>query len=93
MDRYLPYIAGGVAFAQYDVDNTVVGITSRMLDKTVTGWTIGAGIDYAFTDKLIGRAEYRYTDFGKHRADEGLFDEFDAKLSTNEVRIGLAYKF
>ncbi|MER9169401.1 outer membrane beta-barrel protein [Mesorhizobium australicum] len=93
MDRFLPYIAGGVAFAKYDVDNTVGGTTSRMFDKTVTGWTVGAGIDYAFTDNLIGRAEYRYTDFGTARADEGVFDPFDADLSTNEVRLGLAYKF
>jgi len=93
IDRFLPYIAGGVAFAQYDVDNTVRVTTSRMLDKTVTGWTIGAGVDYAFTDNLIGRAEYRYSDFGSRRADEGIWQPFHADLSTNEVRIGFAYKF
>ena len=93
MGQFLPYVTGGVAFAKYDVDNDIFGTTSRMLDKTVTGWTIGAGFDYAFSDRLIGRAEYRYVDFGKERADQGTLDYFDAKLSTNEVRIGLAYKF
>ena len=26
-----------------------------------TGWTAGAGVDYAFTDSVFGRIEYRYT--------------------------------
>ena len=28
------------------------------------GWTVGAGLDYAFTDHVFGRFEYRYTDLG-----------------------------
>ena len=31
--------------------------------NTEWGWTIGAGLDYAFTDRIFGRAEYRFTDF------------------------------
>lgn len=32
--------------------------------KTLTGWTLGAGVDYAATVNLIARLEYRYTGFG-----------------------------
>ena len=28
-----------------------------------TGWTAGAGVDYAFTESVFGRIEYRYTSF------------------------------
>ncbi|WP_404989697.1 outer membrane protein [Brucella pseudogrignonensis] len=31
--------------------------------ETVTGWTIGAGVNYAVTDNVIVHFEYRYTDF------------------------------
>lgn len=29
-----------------------------------SGWTAGAGLEYAFTQNLIGKFEYRYYDFG-----------------------------
>jgi outer membrane immunogenic protein len=31
---------------------------------TFSGWTVGAGLDYAFTDNVFGRVEYRYNDYG-----------------------------
>ncbi len=30
----------------------------------MTGWAAGAGVDYAATDNVIVRLEYRYTDYG-----------------------------
>ena len=29
-----------------------------------TGLALGAGIEYAFSDRWIGRAEYKYANFG-----------------------------
>ncbi|MGX9148369.1 outer membrane protein [Mesorhizobium sp. 128a] len=86
-DRFLPYIAGGVAFGDIDISSNS-GAAS--FGDTFTGWTIGVGLDYAMTDNLLLRAEYRYTDFGnKSFADA----EADVDLTTNEVRLGIAYKF
>lgn len=87
VDRFLPYIAGGVAFGKIEGGNP--GETDEFSD-TYTGWTIGAGTEYAFTDNLIGRVEYRYTDFGSESFESGVVD---MDLSTNEVRFGVAYKF
>jgi outer membrane immunogenic protein len=88
MDRFLPYIAGGVAFGRYEVTVNDNGTVERN-NSTMTGWTLGAGVEYAFTDDLIGRVEYRYTDYGHDRFS----DFYNVDLKTNEVRIGLAYKF
>ncbi|MDH7784457.1 outer membrane immunogenic protein [Ochrobactrum sp. 19YEA23] len=90
-DRFLPYIAGGVAFG--DVKNSgSIGGVGFSESKTLTGWTIGGGVDYAATDNLILRLEYRYTDYGDKDIN---FGDLSVKndFKTNEVRLGVAYKF
>jgi outer membrane immunogenic protein len=90
-DRFLPYIAGGVAFGDVKNSGTINGIGFSE-SKTLTGWTVGGGVDYAATDNLIVRLEYRYTDYGDKNIDfGGLSVKNDFK--TNEVRLGVAYKF
>lgn len=88
VDRFLPYIAGGVAFGDVDNSSSAGGPS---FGDTFTGWTIGVGLDYAMTDNLLLRGEYRYTDFGSESFG-GLIDA-DVDLKTNEVRLGIAYKF
>jgi len=87
VDRFLPYIAGGVAFGEIEGGNETA--TNEFSD-TYTGWTLGVGTEYAFTDNLIGRAEYRYTDFGSENFNDGFVSQ---ELSTNDIRFGIAYKF
>ena len=60
--------------------------------KTHTGWTAGAGVDYAATDNVILRLEYRYTDYGHKNFDVDGVDTRN-KFKTNEIRLGVAYKF
>lgn len=96
-DRFMPYLAGGVAFARYEY-----GIwdssddTGFNASETMTGWTIGGGAEYAATDNLILRAEYRYSDFGDNRVDEAATTGWytnDVDLKTHDIRLGIAYKF
>ncbi|EEX90339.1 outer membrane protein 25b [Brucella ceti M644/93/1] len=99
MDRWMPYIAGGVAFG--NVKNSVsltdgiesIGVSQS---KTMTGWAAGAGVDYAATDNVIVRLEYRYTDYG-HKdfsvVDGDLSVEARNKFKTHDIRLGVAYKF
>jgi outer membrane immunogenic protein len=92
VDRFLPYIAGGVAFAQLSAEAIDGSGSLGSDDDTGVGWTLGAGVEYAFTDNLVGRAEYRYTDFGDF---DFAISNFTATsdLTTNDVRLGIAYKF
>ena len=94
MDRWMPYFAGGVAYAKIDSDAKFSGaLNSKVNDSdTLTGYTLGAGVDYAMTDHIILRAEYRYTDFGDQ--DYGNKDfKYNVDYKTNDVRVGVAYKF
>ncbi|BAV46608.1 porin [Mesorhizobium sp. 113-1-2] len=96
-DRTLPYIAAGVAAAKYEV--TAIGSSGAIQipfhDETHVGWTVGAGIEHAFTDRWIARAEYRYSDFGSKDLSiaAGLLTETHVDLQTHDVRVGLSYKF
>jgi len=99
VDRFMPYIAGGVAFGS--VKNSIslsagedsIGVSQS---KTLTGWTLGGGVDYAATDNVIIRFEYRYTDYGSKNfggGDEDLGFGAKNKFKTNDIRLGVAYKF
>jgi len=96
-DRFMIYGTGGAAFTEFDyrVLNPATGLGERM-QNSATGWNIGAGVNFAFTDNLILGAEYRYTDYGKvdhlgRGAVPGLVSELEPKLHT--VRASVAYKF
>ena len=92
--RWLPYVAGGLAVARV---NYVGYDSGAVFDpgaaKTLAGWTIGAGAEYAFTDNLIGRAEYRYSDFGSADFSNSYAPSEKVGLTSSDVRIGFAYKF
>lgn len=88
MDRVLPYVAGGVAFADYRMELADEFVHS----KTLTGWTIGGGLEYAATDNILLRAEYRYTDYGNDTWSDWAGGE-RVDLKTNDIRLGVAYKF
>ncbi|PSJ61578.1 outer membrane protein [Pseudaminobacter soli (ex Li et al. 2025)] len=99
VDRFLPYVAGGVAFGQLKfghMDTSANWEDGWDRSETHTGWTIGGGLEYAFTENLIGRLEYRYTDFGKRTIPldyEKDLPTTHVSLKTNDVRLGIAYKF
>jgi outer membrane immunogenic protein len=78
VDHWLFYAKGGVAWASsdYSVSGTfsaagaiVPGIPFDFEGLSLrTGWTAGAGVEWAFTDDWSARLEYDYYDFGTHTA-------------------------
>ncbi|MEO5755270.1 MAG: outer membrane beta-barrel protein [Mesorhizobium sp.] len=93
----MPYITAGVAAAKYEVTAISTGPAGEIPyhDETHIGWTVGAGVEHAFTDKWIARVEYRYSDFGTKDLSiaAGLGQVADVSLQTNDIRVGLSYKF
>ena len=88
-DRALIYATGGFAFA--GVSGSFGLLDSG--DDNLTGWTLGAGIEYAFTNNLTTRLEYRYTNY---EGGDNFFN--NVSLGSNDiefhtVRAGLSYKF
>ncbi|WP_413993079.1 outer membrane protein [Labrys okinawensis] len=94
-DRFLPFVTGGYAFGDQKAGFT--GITAASTSDTLSGWTVGAGLEYAITDHILARVEYRYSDYGSKRAgvvtNVGTTGFIDRDFKTNDVRVGVSYKF
>jgi opacity protein-like surface antigen/outer membrane receptor protein involved in Fe transport len=60
-----------------------------------TGWTAGVGVDYAITETVFARVEYRYTDLaaaGFVSTPTNSASPAD-RTPINDLRAGIAYKF
>jgi outer membrane immunogenic protein len=96
-DRALFYVAGGAAFADFTYKGgPAPGPACCGFSDSRTGYTVGAGVEYAVTDNLIARLEYRFNDFGA--AQGGLSPTFPGVIvkvnnEYNEIRAGLEWKF
>jgi outer membrane immunogenic protein len=86
--RALVYASAGWAAAHVEAELLGVASTS----ETYNGYTVGAGVDYAVTERIFGRLDYRYTDFGsKDLIFSGTAVESD--LTQHTVKLGVGVKF
>jgi outer membrane immunogenic protein len=89
-DRFLPYLTGGAAFANAKISSPAGTSDTR----TNIGWTVGAGVEYAFLGNWSAKAEYLYADLGNGSCDASVCGvEVDYKIKTNIVRAGVNYRF
>ncbi|MFG1429023.1 outer membrane protein [Roseixanthobacter glucoisosaccharinicivorans] len=90
MDRWLPYITGGAAWERVSFGNFYGVDTST----TNWGWTIGGGVEYAFTNNITAKVEYLYANFqGNTYSIPSTLGSINTDLDVNTVRLGVNYKF
>lgn len=87
--NFLPYVTAGVAGADYSHTILFLG-QQRAFNQSFTSWTAGAGLEYALSDHLILRAEYRYTPYGQATDHHTVSNTVN--LTVDEVRAGIAFK-
>ena len=92
VDRLLVYGTGGIAFADFDTELDDGGDEDDD-GATEVGWTAGAGVDYAFTDNIFVRGEYRYADFADFNDDEDDARGDVQDLESHTIRAGVGFKF
>src|SRR3954447_8947880 len=90
MPTTLIYAAGGLALAQFKFREDGGPIQNKEL---LAGWTIGAGVDQAFTKNLIGRIEYLYADYGHKDFVVAPGDIYNIGFKAQTVRGALMWKF
>lgn len=100
-DRTLFYTTGGLAVAKIDVDTFAYQEDGYLSGaKTHVGYTVGAGVEHAFTDHITAKFEYNYVDIGKKDytlSDTGPYNYSDGNGKGigygSLFRVGLNYKF
>ena len=90
MPTTLIYAAGGLALAEFKFRENGGPIQNKEL---LAGWTIGGGVDQAFTKNLIGRVEYLYSDYGHKNFVVAPGDIYNIGFKAQTVRGALMWKF
>jgi outer membrane immunogenic protein len=96
-DRLLVYGKGGVAFAEDQSTLNNLAGTSASTTFNRTGWTAGAGLEYAFYGNWSAKVEYDYLGFGSQTLNlpTVTFPTYSSSASLNvqEVKAGINFKF
>ena len=95
----LLYGTGGLAFGQITPDyGDLIALGAppgvSVDDGAAFGWTIGAGVEHWFSDKVSMKFEYLYTDLGNTwSVSQNGFDVLSIDSTSSTVRAGIALHF
>jgi outer membrane immunogenic protein len=102
IDRFLPYVTGGLAIGSLHGHEGDVLANGAVGDgaTTVAGWTVGGGIEAAINPNWSAKVEYLHIDLGNH----GIFNDVlpslggtifaeNVRFTTEILRAGVNYKF
>lgn len=81
-DKTLAYVRGG--YTNNRVRSTLDSANGQIRDTdNLDGWQVGGGVEYALTNNISARAEYRYSDLSYQGGD---FDR-------HQGLVGISYNF
>lgn len=91
IDRFLVYGTAGVAIGHF---NVAASDTMRFWSESYTepGWTAGAGVAYAFSERWVADVSYLHLDFNSVSHPLGIAT-VRTDIAADVVKIGLNYKF
>jgi outer membrane immunogenic protein len=94
-DRWLLFATGGIAIAGFNFQEGVPPgrPPSNRIPATYVGFSVGGGVEYAFTQNLLGRLQYIYDDFGGKSFTPAYGGTYRVNLTSQTLRGGLSWKF
>ena len=92
MDRALVYGTGGFAYGNVKASLATATPAFMSQNKIETGYNLGAGIEYSFTNNISAKAEYLYTALGAKNYFSST-DIVPTGLHYSTVRAGINYHF
>jgi outer membrane immunogenic protein len=88
---WLFYATGGWAWA--NGERTAFGpLVDDSDSANFSGWTVGAGVEVALSQKLSVKAEYKYYDFGSADYFDGTPGASTLDVTAHAVTVGLNFK-
>jgi outer membrane immunogenic protein len=96
-DMALLYVKAGGAWAHDKYDINLAGVVGASASETRWGWTVGAGLEYAFSPNWSAKVEYNYLDFGTKdvtfTAIGGLTGRGDIDQDLHLIKAGFNFRF
>lgn len=90
VDRFMPYITGGLAVG--DISAAAPGVGGG--SATNAGWALGAGLEYALPGNWSVKAEYLRVDLGRFNCTGcSAVPPDNVSLQENVFRAGVNYRF
>jgi outer membrane immunogenic protein len=92
-NNYLAYLTGGAAFTRVENSQVPGGFQGS---GSVTGWTIGAGLEGAISANWSWKVEYLFADFGNPAIDSFIIvgnAGVRHDLTEQVLRVGINYRF
>ena len=91
IDRFLPYVTGGLAVG--DVRASTPGFPGD--EATRAGWTAGGGFEFVIAGNWTAKAEYLYVDLGKFNCglNCGAAATDNVSFTAHVVRGGVNFRF
>ncbi len=95
---FLFYGKGGLVLSRIrleaaDLDGTSIDAGDyTSVKKTRAGYTVGGGVEYAITDAMSIKAEYRYMDFGRISSTNGDGNNIRHRVKDHAITVGVNYK-
>jgi outer membrane immunogenic protein len=102
IDRFLPYVTGGLAIGSLHGHEGDVLADGAVGDgtATVTGWTVGGGLEAAINPNWLAKIEYLHVDLGNAAIFNDVIPSIGGAVVAQNVRytaeilrFGLNYKF
>lgn len=94
-DRWMVFATGGLAVAGFSFQEGFLppAPAANSISKTYVGFSVGAGVEYALTQNLLGRLQYIYDDFGSKNYTAVDGGTYRVRLTGQTLRGALSWKF
>jgi outer membrane immunogenic protein len=96
MGSYMPYLTGGIAMAGVNVQGFTSWDYQDNNDATLTGWTVGAGLEKKINENFHARIQYRYSGYGDETwtiAEPNDVNRGKIEYSAHMLTVGFSYCF
>ena len=85
------YAKGGFAFLTGDVNVADLTDGFSQSSGTLTGWTIGAGLEYMINPRWSVKVEYLYFDLSNNNCCFSSTSSFDDRVTMQTVKVGFNF--